>query len=242
MMLRLVICLLIPFVFVIPVKNQDSFGIASLSYSPDGRYVAGVGSRVMVWDGMTGDMIANIELPLEQDALLFDAAWSPDGNRLAIAGDDRRMRVLDFAEDAESFGTVLADVELTTYLSVRSIAWSPDGSLIAIGGDEITPRLEFRDGATYEFIRASAYVLGANRMDWNPDPQRTLIATTDIYLNGAQLADAAEDASNLPQSVCSQCAPDAIALPVAWNNNGTMLAIGTMMAVFSSSIPRLIQF
>lgn len=83
----------------------------SLSYSPDGAYVVGVGrevvdgefvagtnGKVVVWDGVTGNLITTIEIPLAVDALLFDAAWSPNGDRLAVAAEDRKMWVLDFSD------------------------------------------------------------------------------------------------------------------------------------------------
>lgn len=238
-MLRFSQCLLLLLLSTIVSSAQEVFVPMSLSYSPDGAYVVGVGrevvdgefvagtnGKVVVWDGVTGNLITTIEIPLAVDALLFDAAWSPNGDRLAVAAEDRKMWVLDFSDTAQPLGAVLAEVDTSTNFSVLSIAWSPDGSLIAIGGDDIAPRLEFRDGTTYEFIRASEYVVGAYRMAWNPDPQRKLIATTNLYLSGAQLADAATTVSTPPLWLCQECAPDAIAVPVAWNSDGTLLAIG----------------
>ncbi len=228
-MLRLPLYLLVALLIFTPtrVQPQSNNIILVVSYSPDGTYVAGVGDHVVIWDGMTSEVIADIVVPLQTAyTLLSNAAWSPDSNRLAVAGDDGRIRILDLSDGAQPFGALLAEFEVMTFLSVGSIAWSPDGSFLVIGGDGTLPRLEFWDASTYEFLRTSPYIVGADRMAWHPDPQRNLIAVTSRNLNGARLADTSEDANSSPIWVCSSCAPDAIAFPLAWNSDGTLLAIG----------------
>ena len=221
-----------------PTQAQGYLFILSLSYSPDGEYVAGVGrhvvdgefvaaegGRVVIWDGDTAQIVADIELELgSPQGLLMDAAWSPDGDRLAVLSDEGRVRVLDFSDNAQLFGALLADFEVVTFLGTLSIAWSPDGSIIVIGGDEITPRLEFRDGVTYDYIRSSAFVVGAYQIAWHPDPQRNEIAVTSFNVNGARLASTIDDSR--PRWVCAVCAPDAFGVSSAWNSDGTLLAIG----------------
>lgn len=226
-MLRLLLSLLVVLFAGRPTQAQDDIVLYSLSYSPDGDYVAGVGNRVVVWDGETAQIVANIGLYLgSSDSLLLDAVWSPDGDRLAVAGTDRKIRILDFSEDAQPLGALLDEFEMMTFLGVRSIGWSPDGSLIAIGGDETSPKMEFWDASTYEFIRATPYSVFAYQMAWHPDPQRNLLAVTDGYFDGAQLVNAAENAPRNDTILCGDCAPDAIALPLAWNSDGSLLAIG----------------
>ncbi|MBZ0278222.1 MAG: WD40 repeat domain-containing protein [Anaerolineae bacterium] len=228
LMLRFTLHLLIMLLVITSAQAQSDVILYSLSYSPDGNYVAGVGKRALIFDAMTGDILADIDIPLQTStSLLFNAAWSPDGNRLAVAGTDGRIRILDLSDDAEPFGALLAEFEVVTSLSVRSVAWSPDGSLLVIGGDGISPRLEFWDASTYELLWTSPYVIGAGRIAWHPAPQRNLIAMTDgSLLNGAKLVDISEGANGSPIWLCSSCAPDAVALPLAWNSTGTLLAIG----------------
>jgi WD40 repeat protein len=226
-MLRLLLSLLVVLFAGRPMQAQDDIVLYSLSYSPDGDYVAGVGNRVVVWDGETAQIVANIGLYLgSSDSLLLDAVWSPDGDRLAVAGTDRKIRVLDFSDNAQPLGAQLAEFELMTFLGVRSIGWSPDGGLIAIGGDETSPKMEFWDASTYEFIRATPYSVFAYRMAWHPDPQRNLLAVTDGYFDGAQLVNTSENAPRSDTILCGDCAPDAIALPLAWNSDGSLIAIG----------------
>lgn len=227
-MLRFTLYLLMLLLAMTPTQAQSDVILYSLSYSPDGNYVAGVGKRVVIWDGATGAVLADINIPLQtSDSVIFDVAWSPDSSRLAAAGTDGRIRILDLSDDAQPFGALLAEFEVMTFLSVRSIAWNPDGSFLVIGGDGTQPKLEFWDASTYEFLRESVYVVGAGRMAWHPGSQRNLVAMTDgSLLNGAKLADTSEDANSRPIWLCSSCEPDAIALPLAWNSDGTLLAIG----------------
>ena len=58
---------------------------------------------------------------------VWSVAWSPDGKRLASAGDDQTVRVWD-AANGHLFSTYTGHSH-----SVRAIAWSPDGKQIASG-------------------------------------------------------------------------------------------------------------
>jgi WD40 repeat protein len=225
-MLRL-LSLLIVLLAGRPTQAQDDIVLYSLSYSPDGDYIAGVGNRVMIWDGATGEVVANIPITLQSSIdSLVDADWSPDGHRLVVAGTDRRIRILDFSDDAQPLGAVLAEFEAAILMDVRSVGWSPDGNIIAVGGAELSPRIEFWDASTYVFVHATSYAIGAKSMAWHPDPERNLIATTSSDFNGVSLANTAENASRNDTILCRDCAPDAIAYPLAWNSAGTLLAVG----------------
>jgi WD40 repeat protein len=75
--------------------------IRGVAFSPDGRSIAstGLGADVKVWDAATGQRRAR----LGGDAVVFALAWHPDGQRLAVAGDDGPL----FTSDDDVFGTVL---------------------------------------------------------------------------------------------------------------------------------------
>jgi WD40 repeat protein len=226
-MFRLLLSLLIVQLALSPAQAQNDIVLYSLSYSPDGDYVAGVGNRVVVWDGATGDVVANIPITLDSSIdSLVDADWSPDGHRLVVAGTDRRIRILDFSNDAQPLGALLAEFEATILMDVRSVGWSPDGNIIVVGGAELSPRIEFWDASTYMFDYVTSYAIGAKSMAWHPDPERNLIATTNSDFNGVNLANTTEYAPRNDTVLCSNCAADAIAYPLAWNHTGTLLAIG----------------
>jgi WD40 repeat protein/serine/threonine protein kinase len=98
--------------------------------SPDGRRVV-VGqdegdrlhSRLTVWDVATGRQCFG--LGRETGApLLRPAAWSPDGNRLAIVRDGRKVRIYE-VDKGEEVGSIDAG-------GVHRLAWHPDGGRLVI--------------------------------------------------------------------------------------------------------------
>lgn len=112
--------------------------VAAVAYSPDGKTAATVAwdYTLRFWDPVTGKLRRTIEARQEQDvatatptmdAKLFAAAFSPDGQTIAIAGEDRAIRLYDVATGEP--GRVLEGHQR----SIFSIDWSPDGKTIASG-------------------------------------------------------------------------------------------------------------
>ena len=104
-------------------------GVGAVAFSPDGKTLAteDLDSTARLWDVTTHleigqPLIASAGVP----ASIFSAAFSPDGNILATAGNK---------------GIQLWDLNLHVQLSVTSptsdgaMAFSPDGKTIAIAGD-----------------------------------------------------------------------------------------------------------
>ena len=105
--------------------SRDGKRLVSFTYSWDPVEEKNVG-YAKVWDAVGGQAEGRLEgLP----AVIWDAAFSPDGRRLALAGDDGIVRVWD----------PVARRELSQYEvdggPVRCLAFSNDGKLLASAGE-----------------------------------------------------------------------------------------------------------
>jgi WD40 repeat protein len=64
--------------------------------------------------------------------LVWNAAFRPDGARLATGSDDGTLRIWDPAT-----GSQLAAIKCFGGYSVHGVAYSPDGTLLATGGADL---------------------------------------------------------------------------------------------------------
>jgi WD40 repeat protein/serine/threonine protein kinase len=149
----------------------------SLAFSPDGKLLASksggerVGStrvpeEVKVWVAQTGQEIPGLH-EHSDGSLVF--VFSPDGKRLAIAGQQSRMpriKVCDTTTGREIF-TLFGHTA-----SVSSLAFSPDGKRLASGSGDRTVRLwdlqtgqEIRTLAGHgQSVRSVAFSPDGNRL------------------------------------------------------------------------------
>ena len=119
----------------------DPFSNQHLAFSPDGRFLAGIGpsSRsAEVWDLDTGKVVLNVHAKNSCNSVA--GAFSPDGRTFAFGdgafGDGAQVRMWDTATWNEGTGI---RVETPWGFSATGLVYSPDGRMIATA-------CEFGDG------------------------------------------------------------------------------------------------
>jgi WD40 repeat protein len=135
---------------------HDSSPVSGLAWSPDSQRII---ADDEIWNVTTGTLIRSLGVRSANSA-----AWSPDGNHIAIAAGSDPVRIF-------SSGTGALEWTLTGHDgSVISTAWSPDGSRLATGGqDEITRVWTTRDGHLARKLTGSCPVTS---VAWSPDSSR----------------------------------------------------------------------
>ncbi len=100
--------------------------VTGVAFSSDGKTLAsGSADMVYLWDAETGEALGE----LENETLIHDVAYSPDGSLLAVGCDDGNLRLWDVAQ-----GEVLNIWEAHPDSQVVSVVFSPDGSRLASSG------------------------------------------------------------------------------------------------------------
>lgn len=119
------------------ILEGHEYFVADMALNPDGTRLISVGTyyTARVWDVATGDLL-NTSSSEHADTLLISVSWSPDGERLAIAGraawGSGGVEFWD-ADTLEPTGTALKS------RAVRHVVWSPDGTRLAtVNWDNVT--------------------------------------------------------------------------------------------------------
>jgi WD40 repeat protein len=110
--------------------------IYSLDYSPDGRWIAGVGHdpAVNVWNAETGRLVLCV---LRHTGVIYDVAFSPDGSLLATGGGEgsssKKPGDISILELASGHELVRIDGHEAP---VCSVAFSPDGRYLVTASND----------------------------------------------------------------------------------------------------------
>lgn len=119
-----------------PGLERHRDGVITVSFSPDGRMLlcGDLRGTVRLWEIEKGKprLVYDVK---EQSTLLTSAAFSPDGQRIAIAHGNGIVSVRDVAKRRE-----LWKFEATTGI-INSIIFSPDGRRVAAASADATVRL-----------------------------------------------------------------------------------------------------
>jgi WD40 repeat protein len=196
--------------FTLPGFIFDTGDTSRIAFSPDSKRLLVNGSTLPEFDATVWDIATRkVLLTLPHDALVFGAAYSPDGKYIATSSEDGIAKIWD----AET-GKLIHDLNGHTGV-VQRVAFSPDGKRLATAREDGTAKLwDVTTGKTlFTLSRHRGAVGGAI---FSPDG--TLLAT--IGVDGtAKLWDAATG-----QELFTFSGHNGPIMGVAFSSDGQLLA------------------
>ncbi len=130
---------------IISYKDHNN-PVWTVAWSPDGKKIAsGTGSAgesgptrsgnsARVWDPTTGKTLLTYEGQGSNNEV-YALAWSPDGTRIASAGDEYSIRIWD-PSTGQTYLLYSGHTDI-----IWQVAWSPDGKEIASASQDGTVRV-----------------------------------------------------------------------------------------------------
>jgi WD40 repeat protein len=141
------------------------------SISPDGKYAVDViGETIDLIDTRTGRYLF---VPFYgDDGLIWSAAFSPDGKRIATGGADDTVQVWD-AQTGERLLTIYGHVG-----DVRAVAYSPTGEYIATASEDDTARIwDAQNGI--QLLTLTGHTGDVLSVAFSPDGKRIVTSSLD---------------------------------------------------------------
>jgi WD40 repeat protein len=148
--------------------------VGSLAYSSDGTrllttcFSSALQDVTRLWDAATG---AGLWALPTHGTYLYDAAWSPDGTRVAVVSDNGSARIWD-ASTGEELLTLQGYLSTPFPLTTSGAAWSPDGTRIVTRTADHTARVW--DTTTGTELLTLSDEEQVSHVSWSPDGTRIL--------------------------------------------------------------------
>ncbi len=126
--------------------------VHALAFTPDGNQLVSVSKdkTIRIWDVVQGAPLHTLRFPASEGARgeLYAAALSPDGQRLAVGGNDLAVYIVNLSQ-----GQIERRLE-GNKAAVLGLAFSSDGTLVAsAGGDSIARVWNVSDGSNLHELR-----------------------------------------------------------------------------------------
>jgi WD40 repeat protein len=151
---------------------SQTFGGSGVAFSPDSRHVAsaqGWQSTVSIWDAVTGRKVLTLG---GHQGRFGTGAFSPDGQRLALATSDQTVKVYDAATGREML------VLRGSAGRSSGAAFSPDGRRLASFGEDGTIRI-WDAVAGNEMLTIRGHTGRVSSVAFSPDGRRLAYTTSD---------------------------------------------------------------
>jgi WD40 repeat protein len=141
-----------------------------VSWSPNGKQLASIDYNARIWDVNKGLKLLTLNENNYGDVTFND--WSPDGSRLATAGNDKLGIIWDVSN-----GKVLKTLKgHTAFLDY--ISWSPEAIRIATSsGDKSGIIWDAMSGSI--FYKLNGHTDDVNKIKWNPEGSRVATSSWD---------------------------------------------------------------
>lgn len=134
--------------------HRQEGAIRRVQWSPDGAWLATAGedNTVKIWPRKTSWGLSSREGSSQQPTTLtghtshiWEIAWSPDGQRIASAGDDGTIALWQ-KQNYNGFSPQPKQILRGHSHKVKTVRFSPDGTFLASGSDDGTVKLWSLEG------------------------------------------------------------------------------------------------